>query len=123
MRVADYTDGLVGSGATEYAARTPYFTEVHRLRRSEESSQAKIRLWQQQREAELGVMQERNKSINHTLSAWNRALGYTSGAKAAAQQRDQLAANLSDLAGHLAKSNDEADRLSRLAFTEPIAKW
>ena len=120
---ADYTDDLIGSGAKEYAARTPFFTEVNRLRRSEESSQAKIRLWQQQRETEMAVLNERNKSINHTLSAWNRALGYTSGAKAAAAQRDQLASNLHDLASHLTQANDEADRLSRLAFTEPLQKW
>jgi hypothetical protein len=40
---ADYTDGLMGSGAKAYAARTPYFVEVQRLRQQEENSQDTIR--------------------------------------------------------------------------------
>ena len=69
---------FTGRARHRYAARTPYFAEVQRLRHSEEDAREKIRLWQAQRDAEMSLLAERNKSINHTLSAWNRALGYTS---------------------------------------------
>ena len=118
---ADYSDDLVGSGAKRYADRTPYFVEVQRLRMLAEESAEKTRLWQRQREDELRILAERNKSINHTLSAWNRALGFVAGARQKAGQ-DALREQLSSLASTLSDANTEADRLSQAAFTDPLSR-
>ena len=111
----DYTPNMVGAGAKAYAARTPFFVEAQRLRRVEEAAAVKMRAWEKQREQELMVVAERNKAINHTLGAWNRALGFSTGTK----QDPAIAEQLSVLAGSLLEANSEAGEISRQASTEP----
>ena len=48
-------------------------------------------------------------------------MGYTSGQKTTGRN-DALADQLNSLAGSLTEANNEADRLSRAAFTDPLAK-
>ena len=93
---ADYSGNMVGKGAKAYSERTPYFVEVQRLRRVGEAAAEKLRAWERQREFELAAAAERNKAINHTLGAWNRALGFSTGVKqnAIAEQLNSLAGNL-----------------------------
>lgn len=111
----DYAPNMVGAGAKAYAARTPFFVEAQRLRRVQEAAAVKMRAWEIQREQELMVVAERNKAINHTLGAWNRALGFSAGTK----QDPAIAEQLSVLAGSLREANSEAGELSRQASTEP----
>ena len=115
---ADYSDGLAGGGAKEFAARTPYFVEAQRLRSQHANQTDTIKLWQEQRNREMGVLAERNKSINHTLSAWNRALGFVAGTKHAGAISEQLYT----LASNLTEANNETDRISRAAVTEPVTR-
>ena len=105
----DYAPNMVGAGAKAYAARTPFFVEAQRLRRVQEAAAVKTRAWEIQREQELMVVAERNKAINHTLGAWNRALGFSAGTK----QDPAIAEQLSVLAGSLREANSEAGELSR----------
>lgn len=115
---ADYSDGLAGSGAKAYAGKTPYFVEAQRLRLQHANQQDTLKLWQEQRGREMSVLAERNKSINHTLSAWNRALGYVSGSKSATVIGEQLYT----LASNLTEANNEADRISKAAVTDPVTR-
>jgi len=115
---ADFSPDMIGAGAKAYAARMPYFGEVKRLREAEASIVEKMARWEEQREQELELLAERSKAINHTLGAWNRALGYSEGAK----HKDSLSEQLNSLASNLNDANSEAETLSRSAFTDPLTK-
>eukprot|EP00900_Chrysochromulina_parva_P009565 jgi/Chrpa1/1860/Chrysochromulina_OHIO_Genome00011282-RA len=114
----DYAPNMVGAGAKAYAARTPFFVEAQRLRRVQEAAAVKMRAWEIQREQELMVVAERNKAINHTLGAWNRALGFSAGTK----QDPAIAEQLSVLAGTVPREGAAAGAAGeRLPVAIPIA--
>ena len=87
---ADYTPSMAGKGARFFASRTPYFSEVRRLGASASEQKALLAKWEAQRHEEMHLLAERSKSINHTLGAWNRALGFKEGSTSESQLQARL---------------------------------
>ena len=111
---ADYHEGLAGSDARGYSTHRPHFLEAAQLRHACKEQGATIAQWHEQREQAMSDMGERNKTIAHTLSAWNRALA---GAGQASQK-----AQLEALAAELESANAHIVSLTGDSYAEPAVK-
>ena len=105
-------------GARGYANRTPYFAEVRRVESELAELRATMANWEAQRTAAIAEIEERNRSVNHTLSAWNRALVHAG----AEGKQQELQAHIGELARQLDSANDEISRLSDQTLNEPLAR-
>jgi len=105
-------------GARGFSRRRPFFAEVGRLQQSEAEMQARMQVVSRQKDSTLSEIDERHKSINHTLSTWNRALVLT-GSK---EKADKLQRQIGELGTQLVTANEEIARMAEASFADPYAR-
>ena len=111
-RVRAHTDSedLPGSGAREYAARLPYFSEARRLAELVDQQTQTMRSMVEDHKKEVQQADNRGQALVGTMKTWNRAMGATAASATADELRVQLAA----LEAQLKAALEEIDRLKAL---------
>ncbi|KAL1529932.1 hypothetical protein AB1Y20_000860 [Prymnesium parvum] len=113
---SDFSVDMAGGGANQYAAATPYFVEVKRLRRHDAEMQEKMHQWQMERDSAKRLVEERNKVINQTLAAWHEKMtSVTSSSKASKLEDD-----MNEMVSSLHEANRQVEELSKQKIGDPM---